>query len=85
LGIKIGLSLKFRDHYNYNQADLDKIIKSSQDKNIDLIITTQKDAVRISALQLTAYSLQLLVLRIGIKIIEDEDRFHNRLLKLYSD
>jgi tetraacyldisaccharide 4'-kinase len=92
LGIKIGLSLKFRDHYNYNQADLDKIIKSSQDKNIDLIITTQKDAVRVSNSQLTTYlpvrqagNSQLLVLRIGIKIIEDEDRFHNRLLKLYSD
>jgi len=98
LGIKIGLSLRFRDHYNYNQEDLDKIIKSSKDKNIDLIITTQKDAVRISSLQLAAClpaarlpdghgqagSLRFLVLRIGIKIIKDEDKLHNRLLKLYS-
>ncbi len=84
LGIKIGLSLRFRDHYNYNQEDLDEIIKISKDKNIDLIITTQKDAVRISNLQLITYNLQLLVLRIGIKIIKDEDKLHNRLLKLYS-
>jgi tetraacyldisaccharide 4'-kinase len=90
-GIKIGQSLRFRDHHNYNQEELDEIIKSSQDKNIDLIITTQKDAVRISNSQLTTHlpagqagNSQLLVLRIGIKIIEDEDKFHNRLLKLYS-
>lgn len=83
-GIKIGLSFRFRDHHNYSQKELDKIIGSSQDKNSDLIITTQKDAVRLSSIRNTHDRIQIFVLRIGIKIIENEDRLHNRLLKLYS-
>jgi len=84
LGAQIGLSFRFRDHHNYSKEDLDKIIKSSKDKNIDTIITTEKDAVRLGSLQLRAYSLQLLYLRIELKIIKDEQEFYNRLLGLYS-
>jgi len=51
LGIKIGLLFRFRDHYNYTQEDLDNIIKSSRDKNIDTLITTQKDAARLYELR----------------------------------
>ncbi len=76
LGINIGLSFKFPDHYNYAQKDLDKIIASSQDKNIDTIITTEKDAVRF-------YEPRILVLRIKLEI-KNEQEFHNRLLQLYS-
>ncbi|MFA5145397.1 MAG: tetraacyldisaccharide 4'-kinase [Candidatus Omnitrophota bacterium] len=79
LGINAGLSFKFPDHHNYTLQDLDKIIKSSRDKNIDTIITTQKDAARLYA----PGALRFLVLRIGM-VIKDEQRFHNRLLKLYS-
>ncbi|MDD4980289.1 MAG: tetraacyldisaccharide 4'-kinase [Candidatus Omnitrophica bacterium] len=84
MGMEVGLVFKFRDHHNYTQQDIDNIIKSAQDKNIDTIITTEKDAVRLYSLQLTAYSLQLIVLCIKLKIIKDEERFYNRLLGLYS-
>jgi tetraacyldisaccharide 4'-kinase len=82
-GIKIGLSFKFPDHYNYTQRDLGDISQRSKDKGIDMIITTEKDAARLHSLQPSAFSLQLLVFRISIAI-KDEQRFHNRLLKLYS-
>lgn len=84
LGINIGLSFRFTDHHNYTQEDLERIIKGSGDKNIDTIITTQKDAARLHNLQLTTYNLQLLVLRIGLVIKKDEQGFYDRLLKLYS-
>jgi len=80
---QVGLSFKFPDHYRYAQQDLNKIFQASQTKNIDTIVTTEKDAVRLQDLQLNAYSLQLLVLRIELKI-NDEQRFYNRLLQLYS-
>lgn len=51
LGINIGLSFRFADHHNYTREDLDKIIKGSKGKNIDTIITTQKDAARIYSLR----------------------------------
>jgi len=84
LGIKIGSVFRFPDHYSYSQKDLDNIIQESQKKNIDTIITTEKDAVRLKDLQFTTCSLRLLYLRIELKIIKDEQEFYNRLLRLYT-
>lgn len=58
LNINIGLCFRFRDHHHYTQQDLDKIIKASQDKAIDTIITTEKDAVRLYGLQGISYYSQ---------------------------
>ncbi len=86
LGINIGLFFRFPDHHNYTKEELDRIIKNSKDKNIDTIITTEKDAVRLSPYQLptTHYLLNFLVLRIELKMTKDEQEFYNRLLRLYS-
>jgi tetraacyldisaccharide 4'-kinase len=85
LDINIGLSFRFADHYPYKKEDLDKIIKSSKEKNIDTIITTEKDAVRVYdvlPLEKAVYSSEISVLKIALEI-KDEQGFHNRLLKLY--
>jgi len=93
LGINIGLSFKFRDHYDYSSEDLDKIVQAAKEKGVDAIITTEKDAARLSAVpavggsafggsyQLSA--MRILVLRINLQI-KNEQEFHNRLLRLYS-
>ena len=83
MGLNIGLSFKFPDHHNYTKEDLEKIIRASRDKNINTIITTQKDAARLGSLQLAPSGLQFLYLRIELEI-EDEQRFYNRLRQLYS-
>ncbi len=82
LGIKIGLVFRFRDHHNYTREDLDRISRQSQEKNITVIITTEKDAARLCSFQLSTFSFQLFVLRIELEI-KDEQGFHNRLLQLY--
>lgn len=91
LGIAVGLSFRFRDHHNYTIEDLNNIIRRSQEKNIDDIITTEKDAVRFYRLPYLrhgagtpSYPLPVLFLRIELKIIKDEQGFYNRLLRLYS-
>jgi tetraacyldisaccharide 4'-kinase len=83
LGINAGLSFRFRDHYNYTEKDLDKIIENSKAKSIDIVITTEKDAARLYDLRITDCGLRILVLRIKLAI-KDEPGFHKRLLKLYS-
>ncbi len=83
-GIKIGLSFKFRDHHNYTQEDLDNIIQKSKERGIDTLVTTEKDAARLYELRVTSFELRVLYLRIELKIIKDEQGFHNRLLSLYS-
>lgn len=84
LGIKVGLSFKFGDHYHYTIEDLDRIMRLSGEKNIDTIITTEKDAVRFLGYQPKALGLNLLVLRIELEITKNAQGFFDRLLKLHS-
>jgi tetraacyldisaccharide 4'-kinase len=91
LGINIGLSFRFSDHHHYSPKDLENIVIESQ-KKIDTIITTEKDAVRLSHLsivpclpeQVRSCQLSVLILRIELKITKDEQGFYSRLLGLYS-
>lgn len=46
-GAKIIKKFIFRDHYDYKVNDLEKIFKEVDKNNIDYIITTEKDFVRI--------------------------------------
>ena len=82
LGIKIDRSIRFTDHYEYTYSDLDNIIKEAKKKNLEAIITTQKDAVKIRELKIE--SSLILVLDIKLSIIKNEAEFDRRLLKLYS-
>ena len=50
LGIDIVLTFRFPDHYPYTEKDLDRIIKNSKQKDVNIIITTEKDSVRFSTL-----------------------------------
>jgi tetraacyldisaccharide 4'-kinase len=83
LGMTIGLSFRFFDHHNYTKEDLERIIHASGDKNINTLITTEKDAVRLDNLQFSLSDVRILSLRIELEI-EDEQRFYNRLHQLYS-
>ncbi len=84
---KVGLSLQFSDHYNYSQDDLDKIIKQARNKGINTIITTEKDAVRLSGLEISDkyYGIVFLVLIIELEITKDEQTFYSRLSGLCPD
>ena len=76
------MSLRFADHYHYMQEDLDRIIKSAQEKNLHTLITTQKDAVKIAQLKING--AEILSLNIKLSIIKNEAELNRRLLKLYS-
>ena len=81
LGIDIGLSFRFSDHHDYTQGELDGIIRSARENNLDAIITTQKDAVKIK--QLETAGLAIFVLDIKLSITKNEAELDRRLLKLY--
>ena len=68
MGVNVGLSFTFPDHYDYKQEDLDRIFRASKDKNIDTVLTTEKDAARLSRLRTADSGLRILVLRIELKI-----------------
>lgn len=84
MGLKVGLSFRFRDHHIYTQQDLDRIFKSSEKRNIDTIITTEKDAPRLKGLDLDRQGFSVFILRIELEFLKDEQGFRDRLLKLYT-
>jgi len=84
-GIKAQLDFRFEDHHNYSEEDLTGILRKCAEKKLNLIITTEKDACRLSDEKLKIFSgYQLLILRVALKIIKNEERFIARLLSLYS-
>lgn len=47
LGGEVVLHLKFSDHYQYQQNDINRIINQARDTDANIILTTEKDIVRI--------------------------------------
>jgi tetraacyldisaccharide 4'-kinase len=70
--------VRFRDHHPYTPEEATAIFGRAKAAGADAVVTTAKDAVRFPRSQA---ELPLLVLRIAA-LIEDEDVFRERLLRL---
>ena len=82
LGARLEAEFVFGDHHLYTPADLEQIITLSQEKGIEKIITTQKDAVRLNGLE---DNNNILVLHIEMRIkLEQQKEFEHRLSRLYN-
>lgn len=71
LGVNAAVCERFPDHHAYTARDITAINRSADDNSAEMIITTDKDAIKLDAHQFTVpvYSL-----RIGIEI-DDEKSF----------
>ncbi|MBU0502800.1 MAG: tetraacyldisaccharide 4'-kinase [Candidatus Omnitrophota bacterium] len=87
LEAKIGLSFKFSDHHNYTRQDLGNIINQAKRLGVSAIVTTEKDAVRLSGLGIMdkCQGLSFLILAIELKIIKNEQTFCSRLSGILPD
>jgi tetraacyldisaccharide 4'-kinase len=82
MGLNVRLNLKFPDHFNYRQEDFDKIVNQAKVRNLNVIITTEKDAVRLTNIRIPGEGLQFLVLRIEIAVTKNEEALLSRLNSL---
>jgi tetraacyldisaccharide 4'-kinase len=64
------LTRAFADHHSYKQSELDALVKEAKSRGADGLITTAKDATRLSTsnLELPCYILEIQIL------IDEEDR-----------
>lgn len=97
-GLKINKHFIFQDHHWYSKEDLEIIEKYCRKNNIDTIITTEKDAVRLETMedgrrmtddkQQTTNSKRptaiILVLKIKVEIVENEEGLYNRLSRFFN-
>lgn len=86
--LKLGLKFKkhfiFRDHHWYRKKDLEDIENFCRKNEIDTIIITEKDAIKLQAGDCHLSAVKLLVLSIKLEIIENEQGFFNRLFWIYN-
>ena len=78
LGFKGFLLKEYPDHYKYTEKDLDEILNLNL---VDIILTTQKDWVKIFPLLKNRKHLPIYVLRVGFGFLREEEdiKFFNEL------
>lgn len=70
-------SMDFRDHHYFTQSDIRKIDKAARAASAAIILTTEKDAVRLEVCDLTGLPFAAVPLIVGI---EPADAFRDWLL-----
>ena len=74
LGVNVRDHLEFKDHYRYKRADILRIQERARELGTDLILTTDKDWVKLD--QDISWDADLAVIGIGIKF-ENAHAFEN--------
>lgn len=72
LGFKVEKQLLFKDHYQYTNADMEKLEYIYKNSNADMILTTEKDLVKLpkSNLPIHAVSVSLTIQPEALNLIE---------------
>jgi tetraacyldisaccharide 4'-kinase len=79
-GAKIVSSSRFLDHHRFDQEDLDGVFDDALAAGADLLITTEKDAVRIEAG--VQCPLPMLYLRVEIEILTGAADFEEAVARI---
>ncbi|MGB2705745.1 MAG: tetraacyldisaccharide 4'-kinase, partial [Candidatus Omnitrophota bacterium] len=65
--------------YPYRERDLNRIFRDCKKRNIDTIITTEKDAVKLKKLTLPENGPRILVLSVELEITQGKEEIDVRL------
>jgi len=68
LGAEVKSSCTYPDHHGYDKNDLANIFRQAADEQVNMIITTEKDSVRLHSLRPEG----IWALRITLKVVESE-------------
>lgn len=77
-GLKVVDALVFRDHHRYAEADLVTIRRRAERAGADLIVTTEKDGVKITPWRKDRPSIA--AIRLDVEIVKGRDRLERLLL-----
>jgi tetraacyldisaccharide 4'-kinase len=80
LGAELVYARKFADHHRFTQQEVLNVINRSKKKQAELIITTQKDAVRFP--KIDRRDLPIYFMRVEIKILRGADDFQDCVRKI---
>jgi tetraacyldisaccharide 4'-kinase len=83
LGAELELTQSYADHHRYSTKEIDRFIRRCARRNLDAVLTTEKDAVRIP--RIMNPEVPVYYMRVEIEILagqETWERFVGRLTQL---
>jgi tetraacyldisaccharide 4'-kinase len=75
LGVNIADHFEFCDHYRYGESDFKRILDRAKALNVDLILTTQKDWVKVNPLYFKDLTVAVIGLRLQFSKPWDLEKF----------
>ncbi len=81
LGVNCEQTWAFADHHHYNDTDLEAIASRAAGQSADIVLTTQKDLVKISPG--AWHGPPLFAIEIGVEFLSGQERLESRLLSLF--
>ena len=82
LKINIHKNFWFLDHHWYEEKDVAEIAQYAIENEINFLVTTLKDAVKLKDYKHLWGDLKVLILKIKIQIIRGEHEFYNRISRI---
>jgi tetraacyldisaccharide 4'-kinase len=84
-GVNIGQVFVFPDHHPYTEKDVERIFRECRERAVDTVITTEKDCARfVPVLGPKPKNLQVWIVKIALRLKNDEQGFCTRLRGVYS-
>ncbi|CAN5214369.1 tetraacyldisaccharide 4'-kinase [soil metagenome] len=71
LGARIDIRRRFADHHRFSEKEVKDFIRRSVERDVDMVVTTEKDAVRFPPLEVSAVPVYFL--RVQIAILSGEE------------
>ncbi len=84
LGADMIEHIKFPDHHDYTKKDIERVTARCNERHFDLIITTEKDIVKLNRLGLFIGSYKVLTLAVEMQILSGKENLIDRLHSLYT-
>ena len=83
LGAKIELTRRYTDHHRYRKREVQKFIDQCLNRDLDMIVTTEKDYVRLPEIQ-AKEDMPVYFLRVEIGILNNEETFEDCINRICS-
>lgn len=86
IGVQITSSIDFMDHHEYQSIDVNRIIKEAKDNNVKILVTTEKDLMRLSSKKIAKLSkdFKFYILKIEINILSGGEKLSGYLSSLFD-
>ncbi len=71
LGARVEIRRRFADHHRFNRKDVDKFMQRCVERDMELIVTTEKDAVRFP--RPSSIDVPVYFLRIEVELLQGQE------------